>query len=326
MLVQSRLDSYKYPVLTVPNEMVSEFFVHTLPPYPLCPALFGKTSPTSLTHICHKWRQIALATSELWRAIRVSDLFPLHRPISEVWAKRSGSFPLSIHMGIERSQGIYPELLDRRARWEHLTLNVYKRAIPNIDGPMPLLRHLELAQCDDTGSFELRDAPQLRSVVLRYLWAVVLPWQQLTHLTIDHTDHFLPILQQTKTSPHIALPFLETFVFNISPEKLGTQFFDLVTTPALHSLTVSEKCLGLDPVTFLTSFFAKSHCWLQILGITGRRGLIQSTYRTAFPSITKLVFKRSYFEVSSDEEDSLVVLDKAHRNAYPPMRPPIQYT
>ncbi|KAJ6483105.1 hypothetical protein C8R45DRAFT_1075458, partial [Mycena sanguinolenta] len=28
---QSRLDAYKYPVLTLPNEVVSEIFVHVLP-------------------------------------------------------------------------------------------------------------------------------------------------------------------------------------------------------------------------------------------------------------------------------------------------------
>ncbi|KAJ7917678.1 hypothetical protein B0H13DRAFT_2657737, partial [Mycena leptocephala] len=32
---QERLDSYKYPVLTLPNEIVSEIFIHFLPPYPL---------------------------------------------------------------------------------------------------------------------------------------------------------------------------------------------------------------------------------------------------------------------------------------------------
>jgi disulfide oxidoreductase YuzD len=32
-LFQERLDSYRYPVLTLPNEIVGEIFVHVLPIY-----------------------------------------------------------------------------------------------------------------------------------------------------------------------------------------------------------------------------------------------------------------------------------------------------
>ncbi|KAJ7235301.1 hypothetical protein B0H12DRAFT_149278 [Mycena haematopus] len=36
--VQSRLDSYKYPVLTLPNEITSEIFIHS---YGLIPGVRG---------------------------------------------------------------------------------------------------------------------------------------------------------------------------------------------------------------------------------------------------------------------------------------------
>ncbi|KAJ7882301.1 hypothetical protein B0H13DRAFT_1629544, partial [Mycena leptocephala] len=65
-VVQERLDSYKYPVLRLPNEIVSEIFTHFLPIYPLCPPVAGLLSPTVLTHICRKWREIALTTPDLW--------------------------------------------------------------------------------------------------------------------------------------------------------------------------------------------------------------------------------------------------------------------
>ncbi|KAJ7918132.1 hypothetical protein B0H13DRAFT_2187907, partial [Mycena leptocephala] len=61
ILAQQRLASYKYPVLTLPNEIVSEIFIHFLPIYPLCPPIRGPYSPTLLTRICHKWREITLA-------------------------------------------------------------------------------------------------------------------------------------------------------------------------------------------------------------------------------------------------------------------------
>ncbi|KAJ6512596.1 hypothetical protein C8R45DRAFT_323852 [Mycena sanguinolenta] len=330
-LVEERLRSYIYPVLTkLPNEMVSEIFVQTLPPYPMCPPLFGRTSPTSLTLICRKWRQIALATPELWRAIPINDLSTLDRPTSEVWAQRSGSLPLSINIDMGFSEEIYPEVLDRRARWEHLTLTAYYTpAIFIIDGPMPLLRHLVLRQHDLDGNFELRDAPQLRSAVFTLSGAVTLPWQQLTHLTMNHSSisQCLQILGQTTNlvccevavwcdeseelddglESQIGLACLESLVFNVNPEGPGTRFLNLLNVPALRSLTIRERCLArLDPIGCLTSFIAKSHCRLQILDILGRRRLMPSTYRDAFPSIPELVFNRSYSDEDSEdgEDDS----------------------
>jgi hypothetical protein len=69
---QERLDSYKYPVLTLPSEIVCNIFIHFLPIYPTCPPLTGPLSPILLTHICGGWREIALALPVLWRAITMS--------------------------------------------------------------------------------------------------------------------------------------------------------------------------------------------------------------------------------------------------------------
>ncbi|KAJ7020267.1 hypothetical protein C8F04DRAFT_909373, partial [Mycena alexandri] len=70
--VQEELDSYKYPVLTLPTEIICEIFIHFLPVYPECPPPAGILSPTNLTQICRQWRDIALAIPTLWRAMRLS--------------------------------------------------------------------------------------------------------------------------------------------------------------------------------------------------------------------------------------------------------------
>ncbi|KAJ7641191.1 hypothetical protein FB45DRAFT_737567, partial [Roridomyces roridus] len=97
---QERLDTYKYPVLTLPNEIVSEIFMHFLPPYPTCPRLAGLGLPTSLTHICREWREIALATPKLWQAF--CTVYTANKAeqtrVMETWLDRSGSCPLSIQM------------------------------------------------------------------------------------------------------------------------------------------------------------------------------------------------------------------------------------
>jgi hypothetical protein len=42
--------------LTLPNEIVSEIFVHFVPPYPESPAFTGILSPATLSQICRQWR------------------------------------------------------------------------------------------------------------------------------------------------------------------------------------------------------------------------------------------------------------------------------
>ncbi|KAJ7201151.1 hypothetical protein GGX14DRAFT_371575, partial [Mycena pura] len=99
--IQERLSSYDDPASILPAEIVSEIFVHVLPAYPICPPLAGKSSPTQLTHICRQWREIAMSTPLLWRAIRIPFLHDESRASDlvffvETWLRRSGSCPLSI--------------------------------------------------------------------------------------------------------------------------------------------------------------------------------------------------------------------------------------
>jgi len=125
-LVQERLDSYKYPVLTLPNEIVSEIFIHFLPIYPICPPLGGLFSPTTLTQICRKWREIAQTTPALWKAISLSfNGIPCREPahISDLLS-RSGCCPLSIielHDDEAEDSGseVLKAALAHRERWQH---------------------------------------------------------------------------------------------------------------------------------------------------------------------------------------------------------------
>ncbi|KAK7033404.1 hypothetical protein R3P38DRAFT_3186940 [Favolaschia claudopus] len=94
---QQRLDSYKYPVLTLPNEIVGEIFLDFLPPYPEPPPLLGEDSPTILTHICRQWREIALTTPALWRSIDLRDVsVEAATSLACSWLERSGCLPLSL--------------------------------------------------------------------------------------------------------------------------------------------------------------------------------------------------------------------------------------
>ncbi|KAJ7161194.1 hypothetical protein C8R46DRAFT_956127 [Mycena filopes] len=207
---QTRGQNRPYPVLTLPNEIVSEIFVHYLPPYPECPPFTGPDSPSHLTQICGKWREIALSTPQLWRAIE----FPLGpKPLAEAdisdfqaYLARSRSCPLSLTI-IEdaytyqgqrgRDPGavrrpmpecwalkILKAALQHSARLEFLTIHLYASApFLQFDSSFPLLRLVELRLPVEFDSqtpevLVFRDAPLLRGVILDgfSIPAVVLPW------------------------------------------------------------------------------------------------------------------------------------------------------
>ncbi|KAJ7641254.1 hypothetical protein FB45DRAFT_785265, partial [Roridomyces roridus] len=100
------MQTHSSVVFTLPNELISEIFCHFIPEYPLCPPHMGLSSPTVLTHICRRWRQIALGTPELWRAISLLDpgIEQVQEPdpgAVEFWLQHSGCLPLSLHAHVE---------------------------------------------------------------------------------------------------------------------------------------------------------------------------------------------------------------------------------
>ncbi|KAJ7935126.1 hypothetical protein B0H13DRAFT_2472932 [Mycena leptocephala] len=312
VLVQERLDAYKYPVLTLPNEIVSEIFIHFLPVYPLCPPLAGILSPTSLTQICRKWRDIALATPALWRALE------------------SRCCPLSIHTN-EYEEWIHvPEILSTLvphcARWEHLRLRLLSH-FP--DGPLPLLRHLDLT-LEKYSDLTFPNMPLLRTAVLHNVAnsKIGLPWSQLTSLTLRaiYPDECLSILQQTLNlvhcdvhweadvfrsdsngaRPKITFPYLESLTLWNPNDDLVIWHLDTFIVPALRSLTTPERFLGpgSNPIESLASFMSKSGCRLQEVCITGLRTVSGRSFRQAFPSIRRFSFSGPWLYDSDSDSDS----------------------
>ncbi|KAJ7841543.1 hypothetical protein B0H13DRAFT_2414683 [Mycena leptocephala] len=317
-LAQERLDSYKYPVLKLPNEIVSEIFMHFLPTYRF-PPLTGLFSPTLLTHVCRRWREIALSTPTLWSAIGASyyDGIPLKQKahLFDLWLKRSQPRPLSLQIVGTNVAEILAAVVPHRARWEHLDFRLPPSHLHTIiDGAMPLLRHLDLelsgySAIDVFATF--RDMPLLRSVILNDVSLhVILPWGQLTSLTlaiVNPRDCFL-ILQQTSNlvrcvlkleamyggndqpGPDITLPYLESLSIDQYGATPVTDFLETFIVPVLRHLEIPEECLGTSPLDSLTGFISKSGCKLEEVHITGPRSLHKQSYRKAFPSIHKFSF------------------------------------
>ncbi|KAJ7641195.1 hypothetical protein FB45DRAFT_1053764 [Roridomyces roridus] len=318
---QRRLEAYKYPVLTLPNEITSEIFIHFLPPYPTCPQLRGLRSPTSLTHICRKWRDIALGTPKLWRAFSTAYRAdqPEHIQAVQTWLERSGSCPLSVKLvlGNAPHDEALTAILLHRERWQHMELNLAANEVALIKGPMPLLQSLSLG----VGDFEytqpattVDDFPRLRAVTLDDAchgnW---LPISQLTSLTFDDVepDNYLPLLQDavnlvrlhlidcdTDVLPpqcSVKLDRLETLVVvsTFSWDSGASQIFETFILPALRTLHVSGTFLGEDPRS-IAPLLTRSRCKLQEVLVARECKFSETAFRAAFPSIPNIIFDGEY--------------------------------
>ncbi|KAF7334427.1 F-box domain-containing protein [Mycena venus] len=282
-VVAERLDSYKYPILSLPTEIISEIFVHFLPTYPLCPPLTGIFSPTLLTHICHDWREMALETPALWRAISLSWIH-VRRPRRELskaaahslrlariedMLTRSRSCPLSIQMNewededTHESQNaeLLAAVLPHCARWEYVTLHLSENPLPSNPEPMSLLRQLDLWLYPNSSSATdvvFSGLPLLRTVILDDMAAlhVTLPWAQLTSLTLQrvYLHECVPILQQTLNILHCQLElFLSELTDNID-----------ITLPRVRELTLKDPSVGSVKVNYLQAFIVPALCTLEI--------------------------------------------------------------
>nr|GAT58136.1 predicted protein [Mycena chlorophos] len=232
---QERLDAYAYPVLTLPNEVVSDIFLQYIPPYPERPTLLGDASPTNLLQICRRWREIALSTPALWRAFQPGLGFwrqgghalAAELEAAQIWLSRSCSLPLSIRtrhgdgtfLGIDQGVRIgefLSAVVPHRSRWEHASLDLacgpsLGSDTHMIDGDMLNLRqlhvvlHPEKTWCPVMCSV----APKLRTVFLetradigsydRLVQLLSVPWGQLTRLFLNSVRPSLAVDILTRT-------------------------------------------------------------------------------------------------------------------------------
>ncbi|KAJ7653686.1 hypothetical protein DFH06DRAFT_524628 [Mycena polygramma] len=320
-LVQERLDTYTYPVLTLPNELVLEIFSHVLPPHPYCPPVTGEDSPNFLAHICHEWRELASATPDLWSSMQLSSDMCSSKGlihILDIWLERSRDRPLSIaikHYGASISPGILSALAVHRSRWEELRLTrPGPEFFSTLDGPLPLLRLLEVDLSDSKG-FSLPAMPRLHTASLNCVAGLYLslPWTQLTSLSLEYVspEECVTILRRASNlvvcelalsvwrnidanMPDIVLPNLESLLFCDfkSSEKPHTGYLNTFVVAGLRTLCIPHRFLGTNPVDSLASFIRKSGCDLQEvhvegIGIGDRE---KEAFGAAFPSISKFIF------------------------------------
>ncbi|KAJ7258959.1 hypothetical protein C8J57DRAFT_1233947 [Mycena rebaudengoi] len=188
--LQSQIDEYKYPVLTLPVEITTEISLAYLPAYPECPPLTGHLSPAFLGQICMEWRQIAYSLEAQLNVLKT-------------WLSRSKGCALLLSFTKSRIPAFSDlphftdTLISHSARWEHVELYLPFNQLDWMAGPFPRLRHLSTGPgiVESTAAHTLfHDAPHLTSVLLAVDFdpsEMILPWSQLT--SID-TERIYPAL------------------------------------------------------------------------------------------------------------------------------------
>ncbi|KAJ7434095.1 hypothetical protein B0H11DRAFT_740370 [Mycena galericulata] len=278
-ILQTELDNlYRYPILDLPTEIISEIFIQFLPTAPNRPLPHGFRSPALLTQLCRSWRNIALATPSLWSALYLK----LRNPSSfQTWLARSRDLSLSISLDTgseymespfqpEQLTPFVDELASHSLRWRGIQLFMPVVNLGLKQRQFPLLYTLVLGppdgeDGDDDEAIILLDyAPLLQPLSLSHDFdpdLYILPWSQITTLSVTMLSAYecARILAKTASLMHFTaslddddeplssvtpLLHLQELVLRESataPSLNQQLFLDKLTTPALRHLRISER-------------------------------------------------------------------------------------
>ncbi|KAJ7704165.1 hypothetical protein B0H16DRAFT_1638040 [Mycena metata] len=311
-------------VLRLPPEITSEIFLHFLPTYPEFPPLSGILSPVLLCQICGHWREIALSTPRLWRAIKLpldshQGVLPLLDCLT-AWLARSGRSPLALEITavstseLEFLPDFMPTIALHRHRLDHLVLDVRFEHLSFLSGDMPLLRDLTIGSTYHAppagGSILIDHAPALRNLVVPVFDVAFrqLPFGQLISLDAGYiyltecaeilreaknlVDCRFTIQHDTFTPTSIPIIPAHQRLRHIAFRRVdGTHIDRLLaelTLPVLSKLEVYESGVS---IAALAAFISRSQCTLEELRITYARSE-EEAYHQALPSVSAIILER----------------------------------
>ncbi|KAF7318586.1 F-box domain-containing protein [Mycena chlorophos] len=298
--IRDRLSQYTYPVLTLPPELVTEIFTRYIPAYPAHPPLVGTGSPTYLLGICRQWRDIALRSPSLWRAIKVTwskETDARSTDIVASWLKRSRSSLLSLSFDTLKLDTVVDDLeaaattilslfVAQRDRWQYIDIAILPIHLPLLGGATPALVDAVLFTVNEGNpppTITFSNALAIRSA---YLWNIVPSpsshgWlAQLTSLSLIsvpfdeiiralrlatnliHCKLSVP-LEEILVYAHIHLPRLQTLLLDFDDDH--EECLRAFTLPALRRLELSGFDISLSVHEPLRALITRSACRLERL-------------------------------------------------------------
>jgi hypothetical protein len=282
-----------YPILTLPNEITSEIFMHCLPSsaYFFPSTLNPHNAPVLLLHICKAWRSVAISTPSLWVDLQLT-LNRLPRSFFEAenleifladWLARVGACPLSVHLcgflpNAEDGQRFMTTNLDRlSSHIQALTLTTPVSHYPEHSLRFPRLRDLALGYHGEEDLVGLEEspiqtfsaAPQLRKLSLFSDAApshLAIPWETLEAFTSEElsAQECADVLRLAPSL--VTATFLEPLdsevpsishinLKSLEIDHIGDSLLQSLTCPALHELKIHSDDMKHAP---LLQFISRS--------------------------------------------------------------------
>ncbi|KAJ7910265.1 hypothetical protein B0H13DRAFT_2329539 [Mycena leptocephala] len=275
-------------ILSLATELTAEIFVHCLPELTSAPQT--DTAPLLLGRICSTWRDIALATPELWSRLNItgSGAYAAH------WLARAGDWPLTLVVEYPEDE-LIAVLKEHAPRWRDVFLRLSFAQFQSFgsDLHLPLLQRLNISldstyapeNHDPIGAF--RNAPALRQLVTEFYLPpadIVLPWAQLTSINAYRMEFHecLDVLQFASNLVECRFSFEPLYsgdLLNVSPlppllflkslwifsRRDGSDMLDYISAPALEKL---EFAFSVGHVLYLQSIqnlISRSGCQLREL-------------------------------------------------------------
>ncbi|KAJ7850037.1 hypothetical protein B0H14DRAFT_2764520 [Mycena olivaceomarginata] len=214
LAVQSELNGFIFPVLTLPLEITTEIFlryaadVHSAYDVPFGLHDWLSRRISVLLKVCRAWTTLALSVPALWATLNVGSL-PARRQapgamkaLVDTWFSRAGALPLSFTwFGGSENVQMNPILCQHAPRLQHLHLLIYLDSTSHKAGGIsfPHLQSLDITHrffhpvpvsTARDMCFSVREAPQLRHVRIDHIppSALTLPCERLeTFIAIDVT-------------------------------------------------------------------------------------------------------------------------------------------
>lgn len=188
------------PIRCLPPEILSEIFLHCIQPHSFDSPYYSPNArldraPWLITHVCSRWRSIALSTPRLWASFALTIRPKYLRSdvlLAKTWLWRSGKCLLSIHL---ESEGKYHNtmfslmevFLLHCERWYDVRLSLPVPVMNSLSAAkhrLPMLRKLSIVGACATACNMFEYAPQLRFFRLNSivpLSMIKVPWRQLQH-------------------------------------------------------------------------------------------------------------------------------------------------
>ncbi|KAJ6617394.1 hypothetical protein B0H10DRAFT_1914386 [Mycena sp. CBHHK59/15] len=231
-------------------------------------------NPWALSHVCSRWRAIAISLPLLWSHIE-SGVPP--RMLAALIAR---SVPCSMTIELRSSDVEALQVLVQHShRWGALILHITAQMLPvlmRVRGLLPVLRQLKCwnfyhTDTDICDAFET--APMLTDITLTASKLQVLPWNQLTRLRLftRNSDGLYPLGSTQNLVKLSLLNPSESFIWALASVAIELprlrallvidgRILDYMVLPALEDIWVVRYCLRTIPLV------ARSACRLRTFG------------------------------------------------------------